>query len=54
MAATTRSLSTAICNGRILNIVGAGTDVRLQQVTLAHGLVGDEENGGAILLGGAA
>ena len=41
-------------NGRILNIVGAGTDVRLRQVTLAHGLVGDEENGGAILLGGGS
>ena len=25
------------CNGRILNIVGAGTDVRLQHLTLAHG-----------------
>ena len=24
-------------NGRILNIAGAGTDVRLQQLTLAHG-----------------
>ena len=35
MAATTRVTIDGNVNGRILNIVGAGTDVRLRQVTLS-------------------
>ena len=39
---------------RLLNIAGAGTDVALRDLTLTEGGPDNEENGGAILLGGGS
>ena len=41
-------------DGRILNILGAGTDVSLNGVVITNGLLSDVQNGGGIQLGGGS